>query len=83
MDLLWIVLGLLVAAVGGWPVTGGVLKLARAVEASRPGPDPARDPAADQVHEPGARARAASAAEPAAAARRPRDPARGTGDRFP
>ena len=55
MDLLWIVLGLLVAALGGWPVTGGVLKLARAVEAVRPGPDPARDPAADQVHETGAR----------------------------
>ncbi len=52
MDLLWIVLGLLVAAVGGWPVTGAVLKLARAVEAARPGRDPARDPAADQVHEP-------------------------------
>ena len=55
MDLLWIVLGLLLAAVGGWPVTSGVLKLARAVEAARPGPDPARDPAADQVREPGTR----------------------------
>ncbi|GAA1358140.1 hypothetical protein GCM10009636_30480 [Arthrobacter koreensis] len=51
MDLLWIVLGLAAAAVGGWPVTSGVLKLARAVEAARPGPDPARDPAADQVHD--------------------------------
>ncbi|MBF4992855.1 hypothetical protein ITX31_01845 [Arthrobacter gandavensis] len=51
MDLLWIVLGLAAAAVGGWPVTSGVLKLARAVEASRPGPDPARDPAADQIHD--------------------------------
>ncbi|GAA1923095.1 hypothetical protein GCM10009688_30230 [Arthrobacter gandavensis] len=51
MDLLWIVLGLAAAAVGGWPVTSGVLKLARAVEASRPAGDPARDPAADQVHD--------------------------------
>lgn len=51
MDLLWIVLGLAAAALGGWPVTSGVLKLARAVEASRPGRDPAHDPAADQVHE--------------------------------
>ncbi|MBD7995944.1 hypothetical protein H9639_11600 [Arthrobacter sp. Sa2CUA1] len=51
MDVLWIVLGLAVAAVGGWPVTAAVLKVARAVEAARPGRDPRYDPAADQVHE--------------------------------
>ncbi|MFZ3451727.1 hypothetical protein [Arthrobacter sp. 7Tela_A1] len=52
MDVLWIVLGLAAAAVGGWPVTSGVLKLARAVEAARPGLDPFSDPAADQVRDP-------------------------------
>lgn len=51
MELLWVVLGLAAAAVGGWPLTTGVLKVARAVEAARPGPDPAHDPAADQVRE--------------------------------
>lgn len=51
MDVVWIVLGLVVAAVGGWPVTAAVLKAARAVEAARPGRDPRHDPAADQVYE--------------------------------
>ncbi|UPO77769.1 hypothetical protein [Arthrobacter sp. Helios] len=51
MEVLWIVLGLVVAAAGGWPVTAAVLKAARAVEAARPGRDPRHDPAADQVHE--------------------------------
>ena len=51
MEVLWIVLGLAVAAVGGWPVTVAVLKIARAVDATRPGRDPRHDPAADQVHE--------------------------------
>ena len=52
MEVLWVVLGLLVAGIGGWPVTTAVLKFARAVEAVRTGPDPALDPAADQVLEP-------------------------------
>lgn len=52
MDVLWIVLGLAAAAAGGWPLTSGVLKLARAVEAGRPGLDPSSDPAADQVRDP-------------------------------
>lgn len=51
MEVLWIVLGLAVAAFGGWPVTAAVLRVARAVEAARPGRDPRYDPAADQVHE--------------------------------
>ncbi|WP_312181402.1 hypothetical protein [Arthrobacter sp.] len=51
MEVLWVVLGLLVAAIGGWPVTTAVLRVARAVDAARPGRDPAFDPAADQVHE--------------------------------
>ena len=47
MDFIWIVLTLLAAAVLGWPVTSGVLRLARAVEASGP-PFSEADPAADQ-----------------------------------
>lgn len=47
MEFLWIVLTLLAAAVLGWPVTAGVLRLARAVENSGP-PFSDSDPAADQ-----------------------------------
>ncbi|MFJ7748418.1 hypothetical protein ACIQXM_00485 [Arthrobacter sp. NPDC097144] len=47
MDFIWIVLTLLAAALLGWPVTAGVLRLARAVEASGP-PFTEADPAADQ-----------------------------------
>ncbi|MET4060032.1 hypothetical protein ABIB35_001577 [Arthrobacter sp. UYP6] len=47
MDFIWIVLTLLAAAALGWPVTSGVLRLARAVEASGP-PFSEADPAADQ-----------------------------------
>ncbi|MDK1360332.1 hypothetical protein QNO00_08640 [Arthrobacter sp. zg-Y1219] len=47
MEFVWIVLTLLVAAVLGWPVTAGVLRLARAVEDSGP-PFADADPAADQ-----------------------------------
>lgn len=47
MEFIWIVLTLLAAALLGWPVTAGVLRLARAVEASGP-PFTEADPAADQ-----------------------------------
>ena len=47
MDFIWTILALLAAAILGWPVTAGVLRLARAVEASGP-PFSEADPAADQ-----------------------------------
>ena len=47
MDLAWVVLAMLAAAAGGWPVTAAVLRLARAVENSGP-PFSEADPAADQ-----------------------------------
>lgn len=48
MDMLWALFGLLAAGLLGWPVTSGVLRLARAVEDARPQVDDT-DPAADQV----------------------------------
>lgn len=47
MEFLFTVLALLAAGLLGWPVTAGVLRLARAVEAARPTPLQS-DPAADQ-----------------------------------
>lgn len=51
MDMLWALFGLLAAGFLGWPVTSGVLRLARAVEEGRPPVDDA-DSAADSVPDP-------------------------------
>ncbi|MCC9206144.1 hypothetical protein [Arthrobacter sp. zg-Y769] len=40
MTILWVVLGLLAAGLLGWPVTYGVLRLARAVQDPPPPPGP-------------------------------------------
>ncbi|MCC9146253.1 MULTISPECIES: hypothetical protein [unclassified Arthrobacter] len=40
MTIVWVVTGLLAAGFLGWPVTYGVLRLARAVEQPRPAPEP-------------------------------------------
>lgn len=48
----WVLLTFLAAAFLGWPVTAGILRLARTVDARETthlGPDPAMDPAADQA----------------------------------
>lgn len=56
MDALWVVVTVAVACIGGWPVTAGILLLARsttvrAVDRAERGPDPASDPAADSTAE--------------------------------
>ena len=82
MDMLWVLFGLLAAGFLGWPVTSGVLRLARAVESARPQPGDA-DPAADQVLDPGSKPAESVTSNSAASPLRPDTGQSGAGSQQP